>query len=157
MSQICTLQGCLTPVVVILQAWMCPAFLQAFVYVSCQTWDLSKKFTPPYFQPKDFTPLISLNFNSFSGKNTKNECFWRNLHHWQKILHCRRQCRQWQISPLCLVIGFVQACTSDVFVWEISPPTLFHIWATCFQLFTTTRGHRISFVNARSQELPFDY
>ena len=49
------------------------------------------------------------------------------------------------------------ACTSDVFVWEISPTPLFHIWATCFWLFTTTRGHRISFVNARSQELPFDY
>ena len=25
-----------------------------------------KKFTPPDFQGKDFTPLISLNFNSFS-------------------------------------------------------------------------------------------
>ena len=56
-----------------------------------------KNFTPPDFQAKDFTPLISLNFNSFSDKNTKNECFWRNLHHWQKNLHCRRQ---WQISPL---------------------------------------------------------
>ena len=28
-------------------------------------------FTPPDFQAKDFTPLISLNFNSFSDKNTK--------------------------------------------------------------------------------------
>ena len=44
-----------------------------------------KNFTPPGFQAKDFTPLISLNFNSFSDKNTKNECFWRNLYHWQKI------------------------------------------------------------------------
>ena len=44
-----------------------------------------KNFTPPDFQAKDFTPLISLNFNSFSDKNTKNECFWKNLHHWQNI------------------------------------------------------------------------
>ena len=30
-----------------------------------------KNFTPPGFQAKNFTPLISLNFNSFSEKNTK--------------------------------------------------------------------------------------
>ena len=30
-----------------------------------------KKFTPPDFQAKDFTPLISLNFNSFSEKKHK--------------------------------------------------------------------------------------
>ena len=43
-------------------------------------------FTPPDFQAKDFAPLISLNFNSFSDKNTK-QCFvlLRNLHHWQKF------------------------------------------------------------------------
>ena len=29
----------------------------------------------------------------------KLRCFWRNLHCWQKILHCRRQWRHWQISP----------------------------------------------------------
>ena len=34
-----------------------------------------KNFTPPYFQAKDFTPLISLNFNSFSDKNTKKWVF----------------------------------------------------------------------------------
>ena len=38
-----------------------------------QTWNLSKKFTPPDFQAKNFTPSISPNFNSVSGKNTKNE------------------------------------------------------------------------------------
>ena len=39
-----------------------------------QTWNLSKKFTPPDFQAKNFTPSVSPNFNSFSGKkNTKNE------------------------------------------------------------------------------------
>ena len=31
-----------------------------------------QNFTPPDFQAKNFTPLISLNFNSFSDKNTKN-------------------------------------------------------------------------------------
>jgi len=58
-----------------------------------------KNFALPDFQVKDLTPLISLNFNSFSDKNTKNACFWRNLHHWQKNLHWRRQ---WQISSLFL-------------------------------------------------------
>ena len=29
-------------------------------------------FTPPDFQDKDFTPLISLNFNSFRDKSAKN-------------------------------------------------------------------------------------
>ena len=43
---------------------------------------LVKTFTPPDFQAKNFTPLISQNFNSFGGKNTKNE--W-NLHGCQKI------------------------------------------------------------------------
>ena len=43
-----------------------------------------KKFTPPDFQAKNFTPSISPNFNSFSDKNTKkNEWKWRNLHSWQ--------------------------------------------------------------------------
>ena len=30
-----------------------------------------KNFTPPDFQVKNFTPSISLNFNSFGDKNTK--------------------------------------------------------------------------------------
>ena len=34
-----------------------------------------KKITPPDFQAKDFTPLISLNFDSFSDKNTKMSVF----------------------------------------------------------------------------------
>ena len=32
-----------------------------------------KKFTPLDFPSKNFTPSISPNFNSFSGKKTKNE------------------------------------------------------------------------------------
>ena len=31
-----------------------------------------QNFTPPDFQAKNFTPSISLNFNSFSDKYTKN-------------------------------------------------------------------------------------
>ena len=63
---------------------------QVPVVLSKYHWPLAdmifvKKFTPPDFQAKDFTPLISLNFNSFSDKNTKQERFWRNLHHWQKF------------------------------------------------------------------------
>ena len=38
-----------------------------------QTWNLSKKITPPDFQAKNFTPSISPNFNSFNKKNTKKE------------------------------------------------------------------------------------
>ena len=33
-----------------------------------QTWNLSKKFTPPNVQAKNFTPSISPNFNSFGKK-----------------------------------------------------------------------------------------
>ena len=45
-----------------------------------------QKFTPPDFQAKNFTPSISPNFNSFSGKKTqKNEWKWINLHRWQKF------------------------------------------------------------------------
>ena len=36
-----------------------------------QTWNLSKKIRPPDFQAKNFTPSISPNFNSFSGKKHK--------------------------------------------------------------------------------------
>ena len=32
-----------------------------------------KNFTPPYFQAKDFTTLISLNFNSFSDTPQKKQ------------------------------------------------------------------------------------
>ena len=41
-----------------------------------------KNFTPPDFQAKNFTSLISLNFNSFGDKNTKKmsengEIYWQ--------------------------------------------------------------------------------
>ena len=45
-----------------------------------------KHLTPPDFQAKDFTPLISLDFNSFSDKKTQTtSIFGKNLHHWQKF------------------------------------------------------------------------
>ena len=44
--------------------------LSFFRHEICQ-----KKFTPPDFQANDFTPSISLNFNSFSDKNTKMSVF----------------------------------------------------------------------------------
>ena len=44
-----------------------------------------KNVTPPDFQAKNFTPLISPIFNSFGDNNTKNEWKWRNLHRWQKF------------------------------------------------------------------------
>ena len=34
-----------------------------------------KNFTPPDFQAEDFTPLISLNFNSFSDKTQNKSVF----------------------------------------------------------------------------------
>ena len=53
-----------------------------------------KNFTPPDFQAKYLTPLISLKFNSFGDKNTKNECFWRNLHNWQRF-YCSDKSHLW--------------------------------------------------------------
>ena len=43
--------------------------------------DIVQKFTPPDFQAKNFTPSISPNFNSFSGKKTQKmsengEIYW---------------------------------------------------------------------------------
>ena len=34
-----------------------------------------KNYTPPDFQAKDFVPLISLNFHSYSDKNTNEFVF----------------------------------------------------------------------------------
>ena len=50
-----------------------------------------KNFTPPDFQAKDFTPLISLNFNSFSDKKHKEQVVLEKFTPLAKILHCRRQ------------------------------------------------------------------
>ena len=49
-----------------------------------------KKFTPPEFQAKTFTPSISANFNSFGDKNTK-KVKMEKFTLLAKILHCRRR------------------------------------------------------------------
>ena len=50
-----------------------------------------KKFTPPDFQAKNFTPLFSPNFNSFGDKKTKKGVKMEKFTPLAKILHCRRQ------------------------------------------------------------------
>ena len=59
-----------------------------------------KKFTPPDFQAKNLNRQFHLISTVLVRKNTKNEWKWRNLHRWQKILHCRRHWRHGQIPPL---------------------------------------------------------
>ena len=59
-----------------------------------------KNFTPPDSQAKNFTPLISPIFNSFGHKNTKKWVKIDKFTPLAKILHCRRQWREWQIPPL---------------------------------------------------------
>ena len=50
-----------------------------------------KKFTPPEFQAKTFTPSISANFNSFGDKNKKKRVKMEKFTPLAKILHCCRQ------------------------------------------------------------------
>ena len=60
-----------------------------------------QNFTLLDFQVKNFTPSISLNFNSFSKKKHKKWVKMEKFTPLAKILHCRR--RQWrhgQIPPL---------------------------------------------------------
>ena len=59
-----------------------------------------QKFTPPDFQAKNFTPSISPNFNSFSGKKHKKWVKMEKFTPLAKILHCRRHWRHGQIPPL---------------------------------------------------------
>ena len=47
-----------------------------------------QKFTPPDFQAKNFTPSISPNFNSFSGKKHKKGVKMEKFTPLAKILHC---------------------------------------------------------------------
>ena len=62
-----------------------------------------QKFTPPDFQAKNFTPSISPNFNSFSGKKHKKWVKMEKFTPLAKILHWNRQWRHGQIPPLCTV------------------------------------------------------
>ena len=59
-----------------------------------------KSFTPSDFQAKNLHRQFHLILTVVVIKTQKNERKWRNLHHWPKNLHCHRQWRQGQISPL---------------------------------------------------------
>ena len=58
-----------------------------------------KKFTPPDFEDKNFAPSIS---TVLVGKKHKKWVKMEKFTRLPKILHCRRQWRQWQIPPLSL-------------------------------------------------------
>ena len=59
-----------------------------------------QKFILPVFQVKNFTPSISPNFNSFSGKKHKKWVKKEKFTPLAKILHCRRQWGHGRIPPL---------------------------------------------------------
>ena len=59
-----------------------------------------KNYTAAGFSGQKFTPLILPNFNSFGDNNTKTWVKMEKFSPLAKILHCRWQWRQWQISPL---------------------------------------------------------
>ena len=59
-----------------------------------------QKFTPPDFQAKNFTPSISPNFNSFSGKKHKKWVKMEKFTLLAKVLHSRQDWRDGQIPPL---------------------------------------------------------
>ena len=50
--------------------------------------ELVQNFTPPDFQVKNFTPAISPDFNSFSGKKHKKRVKMEKFTPLAKILHC---------------------------------------------------------------------
>ena len=64
-----------------------------------QIWDLSTISHRRILRPKILNPY-SPSFNSFGDKNTKKWVKMETFTPLAKILHCRRQWRQWQISPL---------------------------------------------------------
>ena len=59
-----------------------------------------QKFTLPDFQAKNFTPSISPNFNSFSGKKHKKWVKMEKFTLLAKVLHSRQDWRDGQIPPL---------------------------------------------------------
>ena len=70
-----------------------------FLYTYCswgQTWDLSKILHHRIFRPKILHPYFYRISTVLVIRTPKNEWKWRH----SKNLLCRRQWRQWQISPL---------------------------------------------------------
>ena len=63
-----------------------------------------KNFAPPDFQAKDFTPFLSLNFNSFSHKNAKNEFFFWEIYTTGKKLYTAGGSDGSDKSHLCVVV-----------------------------------------------------
>ena len=99
-----------------------------------------QKFTPPDFQAKNFTPSISPNFNSFSGKNTKNAWKWGNLHCWQKFYtwqngyFCQQICSKFNDLFMIewLVSGSRQEMGKSTSVWRSPRSWLtFHSFLKC--------------------------
>ena len=73
-----------------------------------------QNFTPPDFQAKNFTPSISPNFNSFNKKKHKKWVKMGKFTPLAKILHSRREWREWQIPTLCMYIWFVAGETKTL-------------------------------------------
>ena len=67
-----------------------------------------KKFTPLDFQAKNFTPSISPNFNSFSGKKTQKMSENGEIYTAGKILHCRLEVTAVTNSTSGLIPGATQ-------------------------------------------------
>ena len=80
-----------------------------------------QKFTPPDFQAKKFTPSISPNFNSFSGKKHKKWVKMEKFTPLAKILHCCRQWRYGQIPPLTGTLGYFFARCCSFFLYKSAP------------------------------------
>ena len=65
--------------------------LQILIPTDDTDMEFVENFTPPDFQAKNFTPSISPNFNSFSGKKRQKMSEMEKFTPLAKILHCRRQ------------------------------------------------------------------
>ena len=97
-----------------------------------------KKFTPPDFQAKNCTPSISPNFNSFSGKKHKKWVKMEKFTQLAKKLHCRRQWRQWQISPL--LVGSFLSSGAILGQWVWCGPEPFYLLVSDKQYLFRSKG-----------------
>ena len=79
---------------------------------------LVKNFTPPDFRQKILHPYFHRISTVLVIKTPKKWVKMETFTPLAKILHCRRQWRQWQISPLLLSIcisSFANSCTFEKF------------------------------------------
>ena len=80
-----------------------------------------KNYTPPDFQAKHFTPLISLHFNSFSDKNTKKWVFLEKF------------------TPLTKIFTLPAAMTAVTNLTSVCCIRIcgsMHVWCICFRNIT---------------------